>query len=231
MLRVPNLGSQRFPFPSSLTRRFSDPFSRFGPLPQPVAFPLTLRFSLWELVLPRPVAYTPPALALPSVPRRAASSPRLAPRPKPPAPKDHVPKKLTPLSGSRPTRTLLCPPDRPSAAIQRVNRLRIQNATRNPGARRARRNPNPRLSPFHCAACKVTCTGRVQFADYTRSRRHYVRTNQKKFKCHVCNLRLSSEEDLTRHRQGRAHRDPLLTVRNHNDFLSSTFLPTLSLAR
>lgn len=107
-------------------------------------------------------------------------------------------------------RTLKTLPDRASASIQRVVNHRIKKQQR---SKRPRMTKDPRSSPFHCRLCQVTCTGRVQWHDHLRSRKHGRRANPQEFKCVECDLILPSGSDLRRHKNGVHHR---LRVRRFN---------------
>ena len=100
-------------------------------------------------------------------------------------------------------RTLKTLPDRASATIQRVVNHRIKKAQR---SKRPRMTKNPRSSPYNCRLCQVTCTGRTQWGDHLRSRRHIRRANPQEFKCVDCELTVYSQADLKRHRNGSHHR-------------------------
>ena len=118
----------------------------------------------------------------------------------PPLPPSRL--ELPPVTEPR-RRTLERLPDRASATILRVANYRIR---KNQSSRRPRMTKEPRSSPFHCRHCQVTCTGRVQWFEHLRSRRHIRRTSKEKFCCKVCDLEVFSAADLARHKEGVHHR-------------------------
>lgn len=141
-----------------------------------------------------PPALTLPAatevLALPPIPRKPPSQVRS----KPLVSKIDVKTKLKTI------------PDAASIVIQRAANHRIRKER---PSKRPRMNKNPRSSPFHCKKCLVTCTGRVQYLEHLRSRKHQKKVSKKTFGCKICKLEVTSQADLDRHLAGRQHRQEL----------------------
>ena len=154
------------------------------------AVPTTRRLALPQIppsiplksVLPAP---TPALLALPPIPR----------------------KKIQPVGPSVRSRairkTLPTLPDAASITIDRTANHRIRQSQ---PSNRPRMTKNPRSSPFHCRHCQVTCTGRVQYFEHLRSRRHQLNTSKDRHECEICQLRLTGKKDLDRHLSGKVHR-------------------------
>lgn len=139
----------------------------------------------------------PPTLVLP---------PTIEFRALPPIPRRKVPLSQVPAVTKK---TLPVLPDAASIAIERTANHRIQK--RRPSSR-PRMNKKPRSSPYHCRHCGVTCTGRVQYFEHLRSRKHQVWINKDRFECEICNVKATSKKDLERHTLGRTHRE---TVRKN----------------
>ena len=149
-----------------------------------------------------PTLALPPAaeyLALPPIPRKEIPPAAAAPAvPAEPAPKPKV--SVVDLRSRR----LEEIPDRASNTIQRVVNSRIRKSR---PSNRPRMTKNPRSSPYHCRHCQVTCTGRVQWFEHLRSRKHQTWLNKDRFNCEICNVKATSAKDLDRHNSGRPHRD------------------------
>ena len=128
-----------------------------------------------------------------------SSPPALPPRTSNPKPREFAPRHPQPPG----RRTLQILPDHASFSIQRVVNHRLRKAR---PSKRPRMTKNPVSSPFNCRHCRITCTGRVQWADHLRSRRHQRQLNKKEFTCEECEVTLFNESDFRRHLNGVHHR-------------------------
>lgn len=206
--------------------------------------------DIHKFVLDQPGPKTPPVSSPqtpPPPPGREPQTPELpgsSPPPLPPVPRLPIPPAIAPLGpalprpsalearGTRLTRTVLPFPDCAAATSLRAATDRIRKAQAGPAKtlagkfkRRGYLNPDPRSPRWHCSACGVTATGRLQHAEHLRSRRHTRLANPTQYRCNVCNLVLYSRADHTRHLGGRQHRTRTRGPTTKNGFpLASFFL-------
>ena len=143
---------------------------------------------------PPPILTLPPTtdvLTLPPIPRKKV-----------------VPKAPRPLVSKLDVKTKLKTiPDAASITIERTAKHRIKKTR---PSKRPRMTKNPRSSPYHCKLCLVTCTGRVQYLEHLRSRKHQQKASKEKHFCATCKLEVTSKADLERHFNGRQHRQGVL---------------------